>query len=101
MLSSALLCSGECVQILFSQFGRVEVSAYSMRGERLSTLDIDLIEAGTHKSLKSQLNGAVAAKLPYGTYIVRVSAPGFRRSERQFRLDQPEGSVSDTAFGRD
>jgi hypothetical protein len=58
-----------------------------------SPLDIDLIEVGTHKSLKSQLKDAVAAKLPYGTYIVRVSAPGFRRSEREFLLDQPESSV--------
>jgi hypothetical protein len=93
ILSAAMICSGDCVQIPFPQFGRVEISAYSTLGERLSRLDIDLIEVQTHKSLKSQLNGAVAAKLPYGTYTVRVSAPGFRRSERELRLDQPESSV--------
>lgn len=53
-------------------------------------LDIDLIEVGTHTSLNSQFNGTVAAKIPYGTYLVRVSAPGFGRSEREIHLDQPE-----------
>jgi hypothetical protein len=90
ILSVALVCSGECVQVGPRQFGRVEVLAFSMLGERLPTLDIDLIEVGTHKSLKSRLNGAVAPKIPYGTYLVRVSAPGFRRSEHEIRLDQPE-----------
>lgn len=90
ILSAALLCSGDCVQVGPPQFGRVEVSAFSVLGERLPTLDIDLIEVGTHKSLKSRLNGAVAAKIPYGTYLVRVSAPGFHRSEHEIRLDQPE-----------
>ena len=64
-----------------------------MLGERLTYPDIDLIEAGTHKSLKSRFNGAVATKIPYGTYIARVSAPGFRRSEREFRLNQPDSLV--------
>jgi hypothetical protein len=90
MLSVAWLCSGECVQVGPPQFGRVEVSAFSILGERLPILGIDLIEFGTHKSLKSRLNGAVATKVPYGTYLVRVSAPGFRRSEREIHLDQPE-----------
>jgi hypothetical protein len=90
ILSAALLCSGECVQVGPPKFGRVEVSAFSILGERLPTLDIDLIEVGTHTSLKSRLNGPVATKIPYGTYIVRVSAPGFRRSEHEIRLDQPE-----------
>ena len=90
ILSAALLCSGECVQVGPPKFGRVEVSAFSILGERLPTLDIDLIEVGTHTSLKSRLNGAVAKKIPYGTYIVRVSAPGFRSSEHEIRLDQPK-----------
>jgi hypothetical protein len=90
MFSVALLCSGECVQVGPQQFGRVEVSAFSIPGERLSTLDIDLLEVGTHKSFKSLLKGAVAAKIPYGTYLVRVSVPGFRRSEREIHLNQPE-----------
>jgi len=90
VLSAALLCSGECITVGPPQFGRVEVSAFSILGERLSILDVDLIEVGTHKSLKSRLNGAVAAKIPYGAYLVRVSAPGFRGSEREIHLDQHE-----------
>src|SRR5579871_4687181 len=93
ILSAAWLCSGECVKVGPAQFGRIEVSAFSILGDRLPTLDIDLIEAGTQKSLKSLLNGAVATKIPYGTYLVRVSAPGFRRSEREIHLDQPDLSV--------
>jgi len=90
ILSAALLCSGECVQVGPPKFGRVEVSAFSLRGERLPTLDIDLIEVGTHKSLESRFNGAAATKIPYGRYVVKVSAPGFRRSEHEIVLDQPE-----------
>jgi hypothetical protein len=93
LLSTALLCGGECVQVGPPKFGRVEVSAFSGLGDRLPTLDVDLIEIGTHKSLKSRLNRAIATKVPYGTYIVRVSAPGLRRSEHQIRLDQPEIAV--------
>ena len=93
ILSAAWLCSGECVQIGPPQSGRVEVSAFSILGERLSGLDIDLIEVGTQKSLKSRFNGAVAAKVPYGTYLVRVRAPGFRSSEREIHLDQPDALV--------
>jgi len=89
-MSAAWLCRGECVQVGAPQFGRLEVSAFSGIGERLPNLDIDLIEVGSHKSLKSRLNGAVATKIPYGTYLVRVSAPGFRTSEREIHLDQPE-----------
>src|SRR5215469_4258918 len=90
LLSAASLCNGECVQVGPPKFGRVEISAFSGLGERLPTLYVDLFEIGTHKSLKSQLNGVVAAKIPYGTYLISVSAPGFLRAERQFRLDQPE-----------
>jgi len=35
----------------------------------------------------------VAKKIPYGTYTLRVSAPGFRGVQRDFRLDQTEVSV--------
>lgn len=82
MFSVALLCSGECVQVGPQQFGRVEVSAFSIPGERLSTLDIDLLEVGTHKSFKSLLKGAVAAKIPvwdlpgagFGTRFSKIRA---------------------------
>lgn len=92
IFGTALLCHGECVQVEVGppQFGRVEVSAFSNLGERLSPLDIDLIEVGTNKSLKSKVQGAVATQVPYGTYLVRASVPGFRRSEREIHLDQPE-----------
>lgn len=93
VFSAAWLCYGECVQVGPPRFGRIEVSAFSILGERLSTLDIDLIEVGSQRSFKSQIKGAVATKIPYGTYLVRVSVPGFRRSEREIHLDQPEVSV--------
>jgi hypothetical protein len=72
------------------KYGRVELLAFSALGEQLSTLDVDLISVVTHQSFKRQIKGAVASKIPYGRYTVRVSAPGFRRSERQILLDQSE-----------
>jgi hypothetical protein len=75
ILSAALICSGDCVQIPFPQFGRVEVSAYSTLGERLSRLDIDLIEVQTHKSLKSQLNDLRVAR-----FAARLYYEGFGRT---------------------
>jgi hypothetical protein len=67
ILSAASLCSGECTQVGPPQFGRVEVSAFSFLGERVpTTLEIDLIQVGTHKSLKSRLNGEIATNIPYG-----------------------------------
>jgi hypothetical protein len=91
VLSAALLCSGECIVVSGPpKFGRVEVSAFSASGERLPTIDVDLIAAITNRSFKPQIKGAAAAKIPYGLYTVRVSAPGFRRSERQLFVNQPE-----------
>jgi hypothetical protein len=92
-LTVAWLGHAECIRVGPPQFGRVEVAAFSGLGERLPVLDIDLIEVGTHKSLKSHLKGSVVEKIPYGTYLVRVSAPGFHSSQREILLDQPEVSV--------
>jgi hypothetical protein len=93
ILSAAFLCSAECVQVGPLQFGRVNVSAFSVLGERLPNLSIDLIEAGTGKSFKAQFRGAVAENIPYGTYRLRVWSPGFRSFERELRLYQPEVSL--------
>ena len=76
-----------------TQYGRIEFSAFSLIGERLPLIAIDLIEAGIRKSLKSKVHGAVAKRIPYGTYRMRISAPGFRPIEREVRLDQPEVSI--------
>ncbi|MCC6233869.1 MAG: hypothetical protein IT580_14575 [Verrucomicrobiales bacterium] len=69
------------------------MAAFSGTGERLTHIGVDLVEAGTKKSFGSQFHGAVAAKIPYGTYTLRVSAPGFRSHYRELRLDQPEVSI--------
>jgi hypothetical protein len=93
ILSAALLCSGECVQVGPQKFGRVEVLAFSILGDRLPTLGIDLIELGTQKKYQVPVPEGVAKKIPYGTYTLRVSAPGFRSVSRELRLDQPEALV--------
>jgi hypothetical protein len=91
VLSAAFFCSGECIEVNGpTKLGRVEISAFSALGEPLPTVDVDLISPVTHQSFKRQMKGAVAQKIPYGVYTVRVSAPGFRRSERQFFVNQPE-----------
>ncbi len=88
MLSTALLCSGECIQVGPPQFGRIEIQAFSSL-ERLPNFEIDLVQVGSGKSLTSKFHGAVASRIPYGLYRVRVSAPGFRSIERELLLDQP------------
>ena len=89
MFAAALLCSAECTQVQPAGDARVEVSAFSLLGERIANAGVDLIEVGTRKSMRSEFRGTVA-RIPYGTYMLRVSAPGFRASERELRVDQPE-----------
>jgi len=93
MISTALICSGECVEVGLPQYGRIEVSAFSLIGERIPNIAVDLIELGTQKSLKSKIHGAVATAIHYGTYRMRVSAAGFRTVERDVSLLQPEVSI--------
>jgi hypothetical protein len=90
ILSAALICNGECVQVAAPQYGRIEVSAFSIIGERIRNITIALIEVGTQKSLRSDIHSEVATRIPYGTYRMRVSAAGFRTVEREVRLNQPE-----------
>jgi hypothetical protein len=93
ILAVALLCSGECIQVGPRGYGRVEFSAFSSIGESIPNASFDLLEAGTQKSLRAQLHGGVAENLPYGTYLLRIQAQGFRSAQRQFLLDQPVVSV--------
>ena len=88
-----LLCAGECVHVEPQRFGRIDVSAFSVLGDRLSNLGIEFRESGTGKDLSSVLKGTVADKVPYGTYTIRVWAPGFRRAQREVRVMQPEVSI--------
>jgi hypothetical protein len=91
--AAAVLCSGECVTVEPKGFGTVEVSAFSTIGERIPDAVIDLIEVGTRKSLKGSVHGAIAAKVPYGTYTLSVSAPGFHVATRVLRVGQTKMSV--------
>jgi hypothetical protein len=93
ILTVALVCSGECVQVGPPQYGRVEVLAFDALNERIPSPGIDLIEVGSRKSFKSKFHGAMTSQIPYGWYMVRVSAPGFRSMERELRLDQPKFSL--------
>src|SRR5258706_13646088 len=93
ILSAALVCRGECVQVGPTQYGHVEVLAFSILGERIPNPAIDLIEVGSRKSLTSKFHDALSSRIPYGWYMLRVSAPGFRSVERELHLDQPEFSL--------
>jgi hypothetical protein len=90
LASIALLGASECVQVGLPKFGRIEVSAFSILGERLANLRIELRDSGTNKSVDSLFSGSIAKKVPYGTYVMRVSAPGFRSVQREVRLYQPD-----------
>jgi hypothetical protein len=90
ILAAVLLCRAECVDVRPQRYGRVEVSVFSFLGERIPNPTIDLIEAGTRKSLKAEFRGSIATRIPYGSYTLRASAPGFQSTQLQLRLDQPE-----------
>jgi hypothetical protein len=83
------LVAGECVQLEPPKFGSIEVSAYSVLGEQLSDVRIELRQSWTGTSLASLVKGAVANKVPYGTYTLRVWSPGFQSEQREVRLFQP------------
>src|SRR5947199_348677 len=75
ILTAALVCSGECVQVGPQQYGRIEVLAFDILGERIPNPAIDLIEVGSRKSITSKFHdGAMSSQIPYGQYTVRVSA---------------------------
>lgn len=96
MLFGALVCAAECVQVgppQAPQFGRVEVSAVTILGDRVRNLSVDLIEIGSGKSFKSEFRDGVANRIPYGRYTARVYAPGFITIERALLLAQPEISL--------
>lgn len=63
---------------------------FSSLGERIPNPTIDLIEAGTQKNLRAEFRGSIATRIPYGSYTLRASAPGFQSTQLQLRLDQPE-----------
>jgi hypothetical protein len=85
-----LICAGECIQVEPQRFGRIDVSAFSALGDRISNLGIELRESGTGKDLSSLFKGTVADKVPYGTYTIRVWAPGSRSARREVQVMQPE-----------
>ena len=75
------------------QFGRVNFEAFSFLGERLPNVSIDLVEVGGPQSLKRNINGTTATKVPFGLYEARVWSPGFKSARREFRLNDSEISI--------
>ncbi len=92
LLSIVCLCAGECVDNRPQQFATVEVYPHMIVGQ-LQDAFIDLIEVGSRKSFRSNFRGSTALRIPYGEYILRVQAPGFKHVERNLRVLQPVVTV--------
>ena len=90
-VSAALLCSGECVTIPSGPVrnGDINVAAWSFTGERIPGVSIRLDQ----RQFESRVHGSIVKDLPYGTWRIRIAAPGFNGVERVVHLDRPEVSV--------
>jgi hypothetical protein len=62
------------------EYGRVQVVAVDATGAQISNVGVNVLEAR-------------ARKLPFGVYVLRIVAPGFRFIEREIRLYQPEMTI--------
>ena len=87
LLCTALLCFGECVKVEPQEFGLLKFEAFSVLGERLSNISVDLVEVGSKQSFRSHVNGSTVGMIPFGLYEARVWAPGFRTARREVRVN--------------
>ena len=92
LLAYALLANAECVQVGEIKYGAIEVIASNLLGDRIDSAIPELIESGSRKPLKSAFRCGVA-RVPYGEYLLRVQAPGYRSSELGIRVYQSESVV--------
>ena len=89
LFACALLASAECIQVAEVQYGVVEILTSDLLGNRIDSVTVILAEAGSRKNVQSAfLNGKV--RVPYGEYVLRLQAPGFRSSELRIRVHQPD-----------
>lgn len=75
------------------QTARLEIVPLTITGEIVQTGRVDLLQQGTRKSLRSNFRGWRGTNIPYGEYVLRIEAPGFRSHEQILRVYQPSVAV--------
>jgi hypothetical protein len=87
-LFAPLICAGQTPKT-----GRIEVQAFDFIGRPLRNISVDLAALGRQAGPAVEFQGAVAERVPYGTYKIRVGAPAYAAVERDIRLNQAELAV--------
>jgi hypothetical protein len=92
LVFAALICTAECVQVPELLYGTVEVSAFATIDESLPSVQAELIDIKTRKTLRTADGGRIE-QIPYGLYRLRVRAPGFYSVEQDLRVHQSKLGV--------
>jgi hypothetical protein len=71
------------------QTATVEIVPLTITGELVENGRVDLMQQGTKKSFRANFRGWRGTNIPYGEYVLRIEAPGFRSHEQNLRVYQP------------
>jgi hypothetical protein len=91
LLLTAATAWTECVTVAESRDGSIDALAFSSIGKEIVSPRTELIDPTTNKIMRSSRGRF--ERVPYGTYVIRVSAPGFRSEQREIRVNQSELTV--------
>jgi hypothetical protein len=71
----------------------VEIVPLTINGGRVQNGRVDLLQHGTRKSFGTSFRQWRGTNIPYGEYVLRVEAPGFRTHEQNLRVYRPSVTV--------
>jgi hypothetical protein len=89
--AGSLLLAGECVDVREAQYGTVDFIANDLTGARIKSFEVEVF-AGPGESVEAGVRSG-PARLRYGTYRVRLHAPGFASRWLDLRLHQRHMTV--------
>jgi hypothetical protein len=93
LFSAALLYAADCVPVNPPQYGRIRVDAVNLIGTPIRNLTIELTPVGRPAAQSLDFEGALADRVPYGAYRMRVGAPAYQPAEREIRVAQSDATV--------
>jgi len=93
LFSASLLYAANCVPVNPPQYGRVNIEAVNLIGNPIRNLTIELIPLGRPAAQSLDFEGAVATRVPYGAYRMRVGAPAYQPAEREIRVAQANTAI--------
>jgi hypothetical protein len=87
----AWTCSAECIEVKGeTPKGELRVSAFDGTGAVIANPVVEILDRG---AVAHSTRGGRFRSLPYGSYTVRVYAPGFRSTTRDVEVVQPEAHL--------